>query len=256
MARALRIFLLLLVLATVAEEAWLARARTTSWQNTVFVALYPANGDGSAAAAAHIRALQPEHFKAIERFVADEARRHSVTVLRPVEILLAPPLTSLPPQAPPQASALEAVVWSLKLRWWASRNDDVAGPRPGVRIFLAYFDPATHTTLPHSVGLQRGQIGIANLFASDEMTPQNNVVIAHELLHTLGATDKYEPGSNQPRFPEGYAEPGRQPRLPQEYAEIMAGRTPLSEAKSVIPDSLEHTRVGPATAAEIRWTGT
>jgi len=88
------------------------------------------------------------------------------------------------------------------------------------------------------------------------MAPQNNVVIAHELLHTLGATDKYDPGSNQPRFPDGYAEPGRQPRLPQEYAEIMAGRTPLSATQSVTPDGLEHARVGPATAAEIRWTGT
>lgn len=254
MARALRIGILLLLLATVAEETWLARARTTSWKDTVLVAVYPGNGDGSAAAASHIGALRREHFAAIERFVADEARRYGIAMHRPVEIVLAPPLAALPPPAPRDASPFEAVVWSLKLRWWASRNDAVPGARPNVRMFVAYFDPATHTTLPHSVGLQSGQIGVANLFASDAMTQQNNVVVAHELMHTLGATDKYDPATNQPRFPEGYADPMRRPSLPQDHAEIMAGRTPLDANRSVTPESLEHTVVGPATAGEIRWT--
>ena len=253
MARALRIGILLLILATVAEETWLARARTTSWKDTVLVAVYPGNGDGSTAAAAHIGALRREHFAAIERFIADEALRYGISIHRPVEIVLAPPLTALPPPAPRNAGPFEAVVWSLKLRWWASRNDGIPGARPNVRMFVAYFDPATHTTLPHSAGLQRGQVGVANVFASDAMTPQNNVVIAHELMHTLGATDKYDPANNQPRFPEGYADPMRQPSLPQDHAEIMAGRTPLDATRSVTPESLDQTVVGSATATEIRW---
>lgn len=255
MAKALRIVVLLLVLATVAEEAWLARARTTSWRETVLVAVYPANGDGSAASAAHLRALKAEHFQAIERFMADEAGRYGVGLRRPVEIILAPALDKLPPPAPQQADPLEAIRWSLQMRWWASRNDRIAGPRPDVRLFVAYFDPATHASLPHSVGLQRGQIGLANLFAHDEMTPQNNVVLAHELLHIFGASDKYDPATNQPRYPDGYAEPARNPPLPQERAEIMAGRTPLSATEAETPDGLEHAVVGPATAAEIGWTG-
>ena len=58
-------------------------------------------------------------------------------------------------------------------------------------------------------GLQKGLIGVVNAFASDEQAAQNNVVIAHELLHTVGATDKYDPRTNQPSHPDGYAEPDR-----------------------------------------------
>ncbi len=254
MARALRIGILLLILATVAEEAWLARARAVSWKGTVLVAVYPANGDGSTATDAYLRTLTREDFKAIERFIATEAKRYGVGNLRPVEVVIGPALAGLPPAQPRDPGTFDAIVWSLKMRWWASRNDDLpGGAKPDVRMFAAYFDPTAHKTLPHSVGLERGLIGVANLFASDEMATRNNVVIAHELLHTLGATDKYDPATNQPRFPEGYAEPGRQPLLPQEHAEVMAGRTPLAPDRAETPESLDRVVVGPATANEIRW---
>ena len=82
-------------------------------------------------------------------------------------------------------------------------------------------------------------IGLVNAFAMDEMAGSNNVVITHELLHTLGATDKYDLATNMPRFPDGYAEPQRNPRLPQEVAEIMAGRIPKSATQADIPESLD-----------------
>jgi len=86
------------------------------------------------------------------------------------------------------------------------------------------------------------------------MSGSNAVVIAHELLHTLGATDKYAPDSNLPRFPDGYAEPQRSPRHPQTFAEIMGGRIPIDESRADIPDSLGLTLIGPVTAAEIGWS--
>jgi hypothetical protein len=79
------------------------------------------------------------------------------------------------------------------------------------------------------------------------------MVLAHELLHTLGATDKYEPGSNAPRFPDGYAAPTAKPLLPQSKAELMAGRIPLDERRAAIPESLRQVLIGNATAAEIGW---
>ena len=79
------------------------------------------------------------------------------------------------------------------------------------------------------------------------------MVIAHEILHTLGATDKYDPETLQPLFPQGYAEPERNPRFPQSRAEIMAGRRASSEREAEMPDSLDETVVGPQTAREIHW---
>jgi hypothetical protein len=139
------------------------------------------------------------------------------------------------------------------MRYWAWVNAAFDGPKPHVRVFVLYHDPDRVTRLSHSLGLQKGLIGVVNAFASDAQTPQNDVVIAHEMLHTLGATDKYDPRTNQPAFPDGYADPQRQPRLPQEFAEVMAGRTPVTEDRAEMPDSLDRVLIGGKTAREINW---
>ncbi len=90
-------------------------------------------------------------------------------------------------------------------------------------------------------------------FASRHQAASNNVIITHEMLHTLGATDKYDLQTLQPRYPEGYADPEKKPLLPQEYAEIMGRAIPLSSSESKMPDSLAYTVIGPITAKEIKW---
>jgi hypothetical protein len=99
--------------------------------------------------------------------------------------------------------------------------------------------------------LSKGQIGVIHAYASRLQRRQNAVVITHEMLHTFGATDKYDLTTLQPIYPQGYAEPGRNPRLPQALAEIMAGRIPINEQSAEIPVSLADTLIGPATAQEI-----
>ena len=78
-------------------------------------------------------------------------------------------------------------------------------------------------------------------------------MLAHELLHTLGATDKYSLTSNLPRFPDGFADPTLKPAMPQKKAELMAGRIPLDEQHAEMPESLRSVVVGRLTAAEIGW---
>jgi hypothetical protein len=148
---------------------------------------------------------------------------------------------------------LDAVTWSLKMRWWAWRNTPATDIRPDIRMYLLYYDPATHTSVPDSAGLAKGQIGVANLFATRRMSGSNLVVSTHELLHTLGATDKYDLQTGLPRFPEGYADPELNPPLPQQMAEIMAGRIPVDATHTNIPESLDDTLIGPQTAREIGW---
>jgi hypothetical protein len=108
--------------------------------------------------------------------------------------------------------------------------------------------------LPHSFGAQKGMYAIVHAFAAPHMAGSNTVVMAHELLHTLGATDKYlVEKHNQPRFPEGFAEPQREPLYPQKFAELMGGRIPTSPHVARIPESLEQVIIGPLTAEEIGW---
>ncbi|KAA3653034.1 MAG: hypothetical protein DWQ11_09600 [Proteobacteria bacterium] len=253
MWRALRIAVLLVVLATVALGAWRAQHRATSWVNTLHVTIYPINADGREATARYIDQLEVQHFEPIADWLSREAQRYGIDTLKPLAITLAPPRNSLPPQPLRAPSALEAIVWSLQMRYWAWRNDDSPGPRPDVRLFVQYHDPAVTTAVQHSVGLEKGLIGLANVFASRAEHGSNLMVIAHEMLHTVGATDKYDPATLLPRFPDGYADPQQRPATPQTQAEVMAGRIPLTPERADIPLSLRYVRVGPATAAEIGW---
>jgi hypothetical protein len=251
----IRITALLLVLVGVAATTWLDRVSTTSWKSSLWVGVFPMNADGSEVTEQYIRTLGTEDFASLETFFADESARHGLRVERPVRIELYPSPRELPPMLPPNANALQAAWWSLELRWFARGAADVPGRAPShIRIFVLFHDPTKTAKVPHSHGLQKGLVGVVHAFADAGMTGSNNVVIAHEAMHTLGATDKYDVLSGAPTYPGGYAEPDRQPRFPQSYAEIMAGRRALSEREHEMPENLRDVRVGRDTAAEIGWS--
>jgi hypothetical protein len=251
--KGLRIALLLYVLAMVATGAFLARARSTDWNDTLWLALYPVAAPAGSMTEGFIDTLSNADFSDIEHFLQAEAQRYDVALEKTVKVHLGEVVATPPPQRPRQHSALANAYWSLKLRLWAWRaGRSQSGPAPDIRIFLVYHDPGANTELPHSVGLKSGLLGIAHLFADRRAGPGNNIVIAHELLHTLGATDKYDPETLMPVFPDGYANPEAQPLLPQKRAEIMAGRVPLDAGEALMPGSLKEVVIGPATASEIR----
>jgi hypothetical protein len=253
--RTLRIALLLVILLAVAGNAWLTGLRTTSWKEPLWVSVYPINADGSAATADYITALDNEQFAPVAEFLAREAQRYGVTLTSPMQLRLAGEIHERPPAPPPNGERLAVMLWSLQMRYWAWRmQHTVDGPPSDIQVFVQYFDPERTQRVAHSLGLQKGLIGVVNAFASRRLAGQNNVVIAHELLHTVGATDKYDLSNSRPVYPQGYADPEREPLYPQSRAEIMGGRIPVSEHRAELPMSLDKVIVGPETAAEIRWT--
>lgn len=256
MFRALRITVLLLVLLFVALNTWLDRVYSTAWRGPLQVALYPVNVDGSAVTDAYLATLEADDFRQLEEFFAREAQRHALGIERPLRFTLAPRLPQPPPAAPTKGSSLSIGWWSLKLRWFAWNLPNPPGPTPTIRVFLLYHDPANLDVLPDSLGLQKGLLGVAHLFADARSGGTNQVVIAHEALHTLGATDKYDLLTDQPIFPDGLAEPDRSPRYPQERAELMAGRIAITPNRAEQPDSLRDVVIGPLTATEIGWNKT
>jgi len=254
MWRTIRIALLLVTLFGVGLSAWFDQHRTTSWQHTVWVGVFPINADGSAVTTQYLAQLREAELAPISAFVAREARRYGVQLDEPVVLRLYPELARAPPALAPGAGVFARILWSLSLRRYRSQVlSGIARARPQITLFLVYHDPARTAVVPHSLGLQRGLMGVVHLYATSAQREQNNVVVAHELLHTFGASDKYG-DNNVPRFPDGYAEPALQPRYPQRYAELMAGRTPLTATTQRMPDDLEEVLIGPATAREIGWS--
>jgi hypothetical protein len=255
MFKAIRIGILLLVLLVVSLSSWLTQARSTDWNNSLWVKVYPINADGSTASSEYIAGLDVDQFAAIEEFIAREAAKYGRDLSRPVRMELGVAVAEQPPELVTSPGIPQIMLWSLKLRWWASRiTRDQDELPPDVRVFVRYHEPGGERRLENSVGMQKGMVGVVNAFAGRQHTAINNVIIAHEFLHTLGASDKYDPASGQPAFPTGYAEPGRDPLLPQRYAEIMGGRIAVSETDAMIPKSLRYVVIGPETAAEIRLT--
>jgi hypothetical protein len=253
--RIVRTVALLLVLIGVAAHTWLDRAVTTSWKEPLWVGIFPINGDGSAVAQQYVDSLTPRDFEGIESFFEREAPRFGVSIEHPVRVELYPASNRVPPLLTHGAGPLGIAWWSLKLRWFAAHAADVPGRAPArIRIFVLYHDPATLRSVPDSHGVQKGLMGVVYAFAARSMARSNSIVIAHELLHTLGATDKYDFGTGAPSYPDGFADPDRSPRYPQGQAEIMAGRRALSAQDFEMPQSLRDVVVGPKTAAEVRWT--
>jgi hypothetical protein len=253
--RNLRILVLLVVLALAYMHTKQQRLSATAWLAPVQLVIYPIPGDGSPATVRYLSELEAEDFSGIERFMEREGQRYDLLEPHPVRVYPGPVITSLPPEPPWEGNLIRTMLWSLSLRLWAWHHDPLETPESDgarVRMYVIYQQGDRLGGLPHSLGLPKGLVGVVHAYALERQTPENNVVIAHELLHTLGASDKYD-DRGQPVYPEGYAEPERNPLHPQQRAEIMAGRVPISQHQWRMPESLRECVVGRATAREIGW---
>lgn len=248
----MRIVLLLSILFVIVVGTWLTEKRMAAWDRPILVTVYPVVADGSPATERFVRSLDVAAFDDVNAFFEREARPYGFTVSPPFRFQMAEPMFDLPPEPPHRHAFLEIAWWSLKMRGWAWRRDWSDGLiTPDIQMFVLYYGVSRNPELGISVGMREGRYGIVKAFASRELLPRNNVVFTHELLHVLGATDKYAMATGEPVYPDGYAEPARVPLLPQRYAEIMGGRIPLERERSAMPASLEECRIGRLTATEI-----
>ncbi|HEY5602716.1 MAG TPA: hypothetical protein VIM41_06375, partial [Gammaproteobacteria bacterium] len=227
--------------------------RSTNWSHSLRIVVYPINGDGSEAADQYIAQLTQDTFTPVEVFLAGEAADYGVPLEKPVITTLGPQIQELPPIPPADRKVLKVMWWSLKMRYWVFRVDEYQGPPADIRMFVVYHDPETHDRLQHSLGLEKGLIGVVNAYAGKKLEHKNNIVLVHEFLHTVGATDKYDLQTGAPLYPDGIVEPDKQPLYPQSYAEIMAGVIPVADGTWLMPDKLDDTIIGRKTAFEINW---
>ena len=252
MFKKIRIFVLLIVLATIAQQTFLDKA-DLDWKDNFYVAVYPVNADGSGEVANYIRTLTRDDFEPMAAYFAEEGARYNLGMRRPIEVQLGDVVTEIPPAPPQDGSVVSTIIWSLKFRLFAFNNSPKVNVKPDIKLYLLYYNPTTSPTLAHSTALNKGRIGRVNLFGDAGYAKQNLVITAHELLHTLSASDKYDLATTLPIYPDGYIEPDKSPRYPQDFAELMGGRVPIDESKAEIPKSLAQTLIGEKTAREIGW---
>ncbi|MBT9612819.1 MAG: hypothetical protein IV108_06080 [Burkholderiales bacterium] len=251
--RKTRIVFLLLILLGVASVTYWESMLVRSWLRPLEVAIYAVNGDGSDVSASYIAQLPAASFEEIATFFDQQAARHRLKILPRANIKLAGEIRQAPP-APPsgERGVLASLMWSLKMRYYAFHTTPFWENLGRIRLFVVYHEGELGKPLQHSLGLRKGLVGVVHVFAKKEQSAQNNIVITHELLHTLGASDKYDT-HGQPVYPDGFAYPDEGERYPQYAAEIMAGRIAVRPDRAIIPTNLDACVVGSKTAYEIGW---
>lgn len=252
MFKKLRISVLLVVLFFVSGKTYLQQFNARDWNEPLHVVIYPVNGDQRPSTARYIDQLSTDDFTPINHFMRAQAVNYGVRDLQPVRVELGPIVGNAPPEPPLEASILNSISFSLRLRLWGFIHESDANPGD-IRIFVVYQDPEFTDSVPHSLALQKGLIGLVYGYADETLAGTNNFVITHEMLHTLGATDKYDPDTNLPLYPQGFASPFKLDRYAQTKAEIMGGRIPRGPDVAVIPNSLNEAEIGSYTALEINW---
>jgi len=135
----------------------------------------------------------------------------------------------------------------------AGRKETAAPEGYDALIFVYFFDPQEKKRYQghHSVASRRHHRGVVFSPLGAEFVDRACALLAHELCHTLGATDKYQ--GEESVFPEGFADPDQEPRYPQEEAEIMALGIPLAPGRERAVEELGECRMGRKTAEEIGW---
>ncbi|QMU62247.1 MAG: hypothetical protein GKR92_11300 [Gammaproteobacteria bacterium] len=250
----LRILILISILGAVLLYTQDQRLVTQGWYKPLEIVIFPINADSSNSVDQYIENLSTKSYADIDKFIKRESKKYDVVSSTPTSTTLGERVTTLPPKPPGMGSnPLAIAFWSMKLRWWAMQNTpDDKSNKHRVRIFVLYHDDKPNLKLEHSLGIQKGLLGIVHAFASNEQSKQNNIVVTHELLHTVGASDKYDAYGN-PIPPDGLGEPNLSPLYPQKRAEIMAGTIASSAAQSKMARSLKRCVVGEKTAREIGW---
>lgn len=248
----MRIVMLLSIFFVILVSAWMTEKRMAAWERPILVTIYPIAADDRAETRKFIENIELDEFQEINRFMDRESVPYGFTVTPAFRFQLAQPDSDLPPPVPEQFNTAAIALWSLKMRWWAWRRDwkdDLV--TPDIQMFILYHSLNGNKETGISVGMRKGRYGLVKAYAREDMNPGNLIVFTHEMLHVLGASDKYILSTGEPIFPEGYADPAKRPLFPQKQAEIMGGRIPINSFSSVMPGSLDECVIGRQTAEEI-----
>lgn len=250
MWKKIRILILLLIFMVVGINVW--KDYHPNWEQPMIVLLHPINADGQNRTEEYIQNLNSRDFIDAQNYIRDMSARYRQ---QPVTVYfqLGRKLYTTPPRVPENASVTATIWWSLKFRYYALQQAKNVDGSPSVTLYLNYYDPQKKNQLKHSTALQNGRIGSIHLFATQDQSEQNEIILVHELMHAFGASDKYDLVTGLPKFPVGFGNPDQKPLYPQTKAEIMGGHIAISETKSVMPNFLKQTVINAKTAQELGW---
>ncbi|MBI5069197.1 MAG: hypothetical protein HZB56_13255 [Deltaproteobacteria bacterium] len=227
------------------------RSQRRAWDRTLAVRVVLLAADPSAPGPALLRRSLP----ALAARLAEEAERHRGAGPAPFSFTAHGPVVWREPLplGPPDGSLLSRVRHALVVWGTLRRIDEAAGPAADAADARIYVLVEPHgeelRTFAEGAGAQGGEVGMVRAAVAGGDALLALAAIGHELLHCLGAGDKYG-ADGHALAPQGLVEPGPGP---QRFAEWMVGEVPLGPGRGRLPTSLGELAVGEATAREIGW---
>ncbi len=195
----------------------------------------------------------------LARWFEEEYMRHTGKSGPPIEFIVRGPIAADRP-APSIPSAED----SFFTRWRATRafldyfdrigrDEKLVFAAYDAVVFVYFYDEDEKDKYRHhhSVASRRERRGVVFTELSHARIDRACAILAHEVCHTLGATDKYE--GQRSLFPHGFADPDREPPYPQDQAEIMALGIPIEPGRERVIEDLGDCVIGRRTAEEIGW---
>jgi hypothetical protein len=253
-----RVAVLLAILLVVVLWAWRdvrMRRERNHWDRTLRVAIIVLGL--SPVDEATMAALR-ERTGALEDAFADEMHRYRPGAQRPFAFtVFGPALVTERPPTPASDGVVDLAKQSYAQWRYLSAVDDTTGLDTGLfdaRIYALVRAPTRKgRSVVEGQSEENGRVGTVEVEIDPNSADFALFVVGHELLHTLGATDKYD-ASGRVLVPAGLADPSRSPLYPQERVEIMARNRPVAPGDERPPDGLAELTVGQVTAREIGWT--
>jgi hypothetical protein len=233
-----------------------AREARKSWDHTLDVAIVLV-GSSSKPAVAALSARVPALAESLTR----ELRRYRPSAPPPFHFEVFGPVTTDEPDDADMPRPLStSLVDGVRFSWQVHARTRHLNAAVGLSknnydsIIYVYLAEPKSRDFASVAGLsdRNGRIGLVQVELDETMADTALFVIGHELLHTVGASDRYDE-NGKTLVPEGLGDPAQQPRFPQTSAEIMARNRVLAPDVEVIPQRLDELRVGQKTAIEIRW---
>ncbi len=183
-----------------------------------------------------------------EWFEREWKRRRPLGMPAPVQFVLEQAVTvAVLPEAPKDTRsavefgrALDAIDASAHVR----HND--------ATVYVVLSSAASQAQRVEGIGEAGGRRGLVYAEANAADLTLETVALAHELLHCLGATDKYD-ADGHAVVPAGLVAPQQVPLYPQPAGEVMAGEVATSESGGRAIRTLLEAQIGPATARELHW---
>jgi hypothetical protein len=252
----LRVSLLLAILSVVALRGgidWYERRVRTSWHRPLSVALVLVERD---VIEPSTLALVNERARELEQRLASEYRRHAGREFAPVSFVVTTAVKVDQPPPKMREQAVLGLVSGTYDRWrWTRDIDALAGVDPSAydaRVYLVMKRAGQDLAFVEGDSELGGRVAVAQVDIEPEMVDLSLFVVAHELMHTLGASDKYD-SEGRAVYPSGFAEPTRFRLYPQPGAEVMARNVPVAARSERPPNTLDELFVGETTAREIGW---